>query len=73
MRYNTFKQCKRNGCLYHTSPNQLNGCDYCLLTGQPRGCPAGTACDKYKRASYKAKLAFQKTLLGNGAISIQEG
>lgn len=73
-----YKKCSRLSCLYHASPNQPNDCDYCLLTGQPRGCPTGTACDKYKRVSSKRKQATRNTLLniqgspGNGAISIQE-
>ena len=73
-----YKKCSRLSRLYHASPNQPNGCDYCLLTGQLRGCPAGTACDKYKRVSSKRKQATRNTLLniqgspGNGAISIQE-
>lgn len=70
MSYNTFKQCERKSCLYHPPDCESNGCDYCYLTGQPRECPAGTTCDKYKRASHKAKLAFRKALLNNGGITI---
>lgn len=55
MRYRRLKQCERKSCLYHPPDCEANGCDYCLLTGQPRGCPASTVCDKYKRVSSKRK------------------
>lgn len=64
-----YKKCSRLSCLYHASPNQPNGCDYCLLTGQLRGCPAGTA--KRKQATRNTLLNIQGSP-GNGAISIQE-
>lgn len=74
-----YKKCSRLSCLYHAPKQDIMGCDYCYLTGQPRGCPTGTACDKYKRVSSKRKQSIRNTLLniqgslGNGAISIQEG
>ena len=40
------ERCK--GCIY--SGEILFGepcCDYILITGKPRGCPAGDECDKY--------------------------
>lgn len=39
--------CKRKDCMYRGSSSGLHTCDYFLVTGKRRGCPAYD-CDKYK-------------------------
>lgn len=35
-----------NGCHYWRWIGLCQACNYCLLTGHKRGCPAGAGCDK---------------------------
>lgn len=41
------KKCRRP-CQYRSSTPSLNGCDFYYLTHEPRGCPAGDACTRFK-------------------------
>lgn len=45
------KYCKRYDCLYHPYQSADNNCDYTLITGEPRGCPGGERCTRYKHAT----------------------
>lgn len=38
------KACTYGGIVMYTTTS----CDYMYLTGEPRGCPAGDDCDKFK-------------------------
>lgn len=38
--------CKRKSCAYFGT--NTHTCDYILITGQRRGCPAGPLCNRYK-------------------------
>lgn len=38
--------CKRTSCAYFGT--NTHTCDYILITGKRRGCPAGPLCEKYK-------------------------
>lgn len=38
--------CKRASCAFFDT--NTNTCDYILITGQRRGCPAGPMCKRYK-------------------------
>ena len=37
------EKCKYSGCIFFSDLC----CDYMLLTGKHRGCPAGDECDKF--------------------------
>ena len=54
-----YKKCSRLSCLYHAPEQDIMGCDYCYLTGQPRGCRTGSECTKYTRVSYKTKTEYR--------------
>lgn len=59
------KFCNRKNCLYYPpeyAQNQ-NHCDFCYLTGQPRGCKSGTECTKYKKSTTAEKSAFRNKIL----------
>ena len=45
-----FKKCDRP-CKYRSSTPELNGCDYILVTGKPRGCKAGGKCTKFEKGA----------------------
>lgn len=45
-----FKKCKRP-CKYRSSTPNLNGCDFILVTGKPRGCKAGDKCTKFEKVA----------------------
>lgn len=51
--------CKQFDCLFHPAANAKNGCDYCIITGELRGCPAGKNCKRYLKVSEKAKRKLQ--------------
>lgn len=53
------KRCKRYSCLYHPRKEAPNGCDYTLITGKLRGCPAGEGCNCYKRGTAKQRKQLQ--------------
>lgn len=53
------KRCKRYSCLYHPRKEAPNGCDYTLITGKLRGCPAGQDCNCYKRGTAKQRKQLQ--------------
>lgn len=55
-----YKKCSRLSCLYHAPEQDIMGCDYCYLTGQPRGCRTGSECTKYTRVSYKTKAEYRR-------------
>ena len=40
------ERCK--SCRYRSGTPRDNGCDYLLLTGKARGCPAGEGCRRYE-------------------------
>ena len=42
-----FKKCRRP-CKFRSGTPNLNGCDYLLLTGTVRGCPAGEQCTRFE-------------------------
>lgn len=54
-----YKKCSRLSCLYHAPKQDIMCCDYCYLTGQPRGCRTGSECTKYTRVSYKTKTEYR--------------
>ena len=45
-----FKYCKRP-CQYRAGDYSPNGCDYILLTGEPRGCAAGEHCTRFEEGA----------------------
>lgn len=49
-----------NGCIYR---GNYNICDYLLVTGELRGCPAGKGCNK-RSAGRKKRLNANITLKG---------
>lgn len=51
------KTCGRTSCLYHPRIEADNGCDYCYLTGNKRGCPAGKECTRYEKVTKSEKQA----------------
>ncbi len=51
--------CRRYDCLFHPPTQAKNGCDYCVITGNMRGCDPGKECNKYLKASTSAKSRLQ--------------
>lgn len=41
----TMKDCKHKGCMYRGRIGGVDCCDYCFITGHPRGCKI-SECDK---------------------------
>lgn len=41
------KKCKT--CIYRAAEAELGNCDYILITGHMRGCPAGDDCIRYEK------------------------
>ena len=54
--------CPRTDCKYATWLNGDNGCDYILIEGHRRGCPADENCTKYVKR--KGRKKAQLTLAG---------
>ena len=50
------KKCKT--CIYRAAESDMGNCDYILITGQMRGCPA-INCDKYKKGK---RISLKKHL-----------
>ena len=42
----TMIDCKHKDCVYRGNKSGLTTCDYCYITGMPRGCKI-SQCDKY--------------------------
>ncbi|QNO17722.1 hypothetical protein [Caproicibacterium amylolyticum] len=42
------------GCGFHAARGVIQ-CEYCLLTGHPRGCPTGPGCTKRQTPAQVAK------------------
>ena len=43
------------GCGFHATRGVIQ-CEYCLITGQPRGCPTGSECTKRQTPEQVDKL-----------------
>lgn len=43
------------GCGFRAARGAIQ-CEYCLLTGKPRGCPAGAGCNKWQAPAQVDKL-----------------
>lgn len=59
MIYNGKRTCKRTDCLYYSPKVDYNGCDYCFLTGNLRGCQRGEECTKYRYATEQQRLQYR--------------
>lgn len=59
-------KCRRTDCMYHAPPSSNNGCDYCWIKDELRGCPLGDKCTKYvfatkeKQDKARRKVAYNK-------------
>lgn len=55
-------------CGFHMTRGDIQ-CEYCLITGHPRGCPAGPDCTKRQTQAQVDKLRKQ---VQRGALSPRE-
>lgn len=56
--------CRRNKCIYKGT--NTDTCDYLLITGKPRGCPAGAKCTRYSTGKKARKVPKLPTTFKKG-------
>lgn len=56
------KMCKQNDCLYHSIEGDENGCDFCYLTGETRGCSI-LECTRYITSTVQERRRFRNSKL----------
>ena len=59
------QHCKKHNCLYSPSNWDENGCDYCYLTGEARGCDIKN-CTRYVKATQKERDRLRHKVLQRG-------
>ena len=67
------KKCGRTSCLYHPRIEANNGCDYCYLTGNKRGCPTGKECTRYEKVTKSERQAKRERLIEIQNIISEDG
>ena len=56
--YFNFSTCPKTDCKYHALEYEMNGCDYCFLTGKKRNSPSEN-CDKYIKCTEKERNEYR--------------
>ena len=59
------QHCKKHDCLYSPPERIFNGCDYCYLTGEKRGCDIKN-CTRYVKATQKERDKLRHKILWRG-------
>lgn len=59
------QHCKKHNCLYSPPNWDENGCDYCYLTGEARGCDIKN-CTRYVKATQKERDILRNKLFRRG-------
>lgn len=66
-RFASIQHCKKRDCLYSPPDCDINGCDYCYLTGNVRGCDAEN-CTRYVKSTQKERDKFRNKILWRGFL-----